>query len=68
MTITLDDEIDIARGDMLRRRAIARRSPINLRPIWSGCRSENLLPGRSYLLKINHCTLAATVTDLKQSA
>ena len=27
--------------------------------------NEPLLPGRSYLMKINHCTIAATVTELK---
>ena len=33
--------------------ATAPRSPTNSRPTWSGCRASKLLPGRSYLMKIN---------------
>jgi len=65
ITITLTDEIDIARGDMLAelrdRPQVADQFAAHL--VWMG--SEHLLPGRSYLMKINHCTVAATVTDLK---
>jgi bifunctional enzyme CysN/CysC len=63
--ITLADEIDIARGDMLAalrdRPQIGEQFAAHL--VWMG--SENLFPGRSYLLKINHCTIVATVTELK---
>jgi bifunctional enzyme CysN/CysC len=65
VTVTLANEIDIARGDML--------APARARPqvadqfaahlVWMS--AEPLLPGRSYLMKINHVTLAATVTELK---
>jgi bifunctional enzyme CysN/CysC len=65
VTVTLADEIDIARGDML--------APLGDRPqvadqfaahlVWMS--SEKLLPGRSYLIKMNGSTLAATVTELK---
>jgi bifunctional enzyme CysN/CysC len=65
ITVTLVDEIDVARGDMFvaaRERAqIADQFAAQL--IWMS--NERLLPGRSYLMKINHCTLAATVTELK---
>ena len=65
VTVTLANEIDIARGDML--------APAGARPqladqfaahlVWMS--TEPLLPGRSYLMKINHVTLGATVTELK---
>jgi len=63
--LTLADEIDIARGDML---AAARARPpvadqFAARIVWMS--SEPLLPGRSYLMKINHNAVPATVTDLK---
>ena len=45
VTITLADEIDVARGDMFARRASARRSPTSSPRIWSGWRSEPLFPG-----------------------
>jgi bifunctional enzyme CysN/CysC len=65
VTITLADEIDIARGDMFaavrERPQVADQFAAHL--VWMS--SENLFPGRSYLLKINNITLAATVTELK---
>jgi bifunctional enzyme CysN/CysC len=65
VTITLADEIDIARGDMLSalrdRPQIADQFAAHL--VWMS--NEKLFPGRSYLMKINHDTLGATVTDLK---
>ncbi len=65
VTIALADEIDIARGDML---AALRDRPhvadqFAAHMVWMS--GEDLLPGRSYWMKINHCTLAATVTELK---
>jgi bifunctional enzyme CysN/CysC len=64
VTITLADEIDVARGDIL---AAARSRPqiadqFAAHLIWMSY--EKLLPGRSYLMKINHATVPATVTDL----
>jgi bifunctional enzyme CysN/CysC len=65
VTVTLANEIDIARGDML--------APARARPqvadqfaahlVWMS--AEPLLPGRSYLMKMNGVTLAAMVTELK---
>ncbi len=65
VTVTLADEIDIARGDML---AALRDRPqvadqFEARLVWMT--NERMFPGRSYLMKINSCTVAATVTDLK---
>jgi len=64
VTITLTDEIDIARGDMLAavrdRPQVADQFAAHL--VWMS--ADKLLPGRSYLMKINHATVAATVTDL----
>lgn len=63
--MTFADEIDVARGDML---AAARERPqvadqFAAHMVWMS--GEPLLPGRSYLMKINHNTLPATVTEIK---
>ncbi|MBX9709943.1 MAG: adenylyl-sulfate kinase, partial [Xanthobacteraceae bacterium] len=65
VTLTLFDEIDISRGDMI----CAPQSPaivadqIAAHLVWMS--AEKLLPGRSYLMKLNHVTVPATVTALK---
>ena len=65
VTVTLADEIDIARGDMLAalrdRPQIADQFVAHM--VWMS--SDRLFPGRSYFMKINNTTLAATVTELK---
>jgi bifunctional enzyme CysN/CysC len=65
VTVTLTDAIDIARGDMLAalrdRPQIADQFVAHL--VWMS--NEHLFPGRSYFMKINCCTLVATVTELK---
>jgi bifunctional enzyme CysN/CysC len=65
VTVTLADEIDIARGDMLAalrdRPQVADQFSAHL--VWMA--DERLFPGRSYLIKINSSTIAATVTELK---
>ena len=64
VTVTLADEIDIARGDMLAamrdRPLVADQFAAHL--VWLS--NDKLMPGRSYLMKINHATVAATVTDI----
>ncbi len=65
VTLTLEDEIDISRGDVL--------SPPEARPevsdqfqahlIWMS--EEPLLPGRPYLIKIGARTLSATATEIR---
>ncbi len=65
VTLTLTDETDVARGDML---AASRDRPqvtdqFAAHIVWMS--PEALLPGRSYLMKVNHNSVLATVTDLK---
>jgi bifunctional enzyme CysN/CysC len=65
VTVTLTEEIDVARGDMF---ASARERPqvadqFAAHLIWMS--GDQLLPERSYLMAINNCTLTATVTALK---
>jgi len=65
ITICLEDEIDISRGDVI--------AKLNERPettdqfqahvIWM--HEEHLLPGRPYLIKTNNQTTEGTVTELK---
>jgi bifunctional enzyme CysN/CysC len=65
VTLTLADEIDVGRGDMFAavRDRPASSDQFSAHLFWMS--NERLLPGRSYLMKIGHRTLAATVTDLK---
>ena len=64
-TLTLTDDVDLARGDMLvdpkHRPTVADQFAAHV--IWMG--EEPLLPGRSYLLKLATRTLPATITALK---
>ena len=65
VTVTLVDEIDVARGDMLAvprdRAAVADQFAAHL--VWMA--PEKLHPGRPYLMMINNNTVTATVTELK---
>ncbi|MTI42784.1 bifunctional enzyme CysN/CysC [Roseibium hamelinense] len=65
VTLTLEDEIDISRGDLLSapegRPDVADQMAAHL--IWMS--EDALLPGRSYLLKIGPKTVNATVTEIK---
>jgi len=65
VTVTLADEVDISRGDVLARPdarpEVADQFTAHL--IWMS--SEPMLPGRSYLIKIGSRTTPASVTDLK---
>lgn len=65
VTITLDDEIDISRGDML---ASSTDRPdctdqFEAKLIWM--HEEPLLPSRNYLMKLGSTTVSAQVSDLK---
>ena len=67
VTLVLDREIDISRGDVL---ASAENRPevsdqFAAEILWMN--DEALLPGRSYLLKIGTATTPATVSALKHS-
>ena len=65
VTLTLADEIDVSRGDVL--------APPNARPelsdqfaahlLWMA--EDELLPGRQYLIKIGSKTVSASITELK---
>ena len=65
ISITLDDEIDISRGDLI----VAANQPAEVADqfdatvVWMN--ESPLLPGRSYLLKIGTKTVTATVSPLK---
>jgi bifunctional enzyme CysN/CysC len=65
VTLTLTDNADVARGDML---AAARNRPtvadqFAAQLLWMS--DKPLLPERTYRIEINACTLDATVTALK---
>ena len=65
VTITLDDEIDVSRGDLV----VAANQPAEIADqfeatvVWMS--EAPLLPGRSYFLKIGTKTVTATVAPLK---
>ncbi|MEQ1930037.1 MAG: sulfate adenylyltransferase subunit CysN [Parvularculaceae bacterium] len=65
VTLTLFDEIDISRGDMI----CAGRAPAEqtdrfaAHVLWMN--DEEMIPGRQYLLKTATRTVAATITELK---
>jgi bifunctional enzyme CysN/CysC len=65
VTLTLADEVDIARGDVLShptsRPEVADQFTANV--IWMS--ADPMLPGRSYLMKIGARTVPASVTELK---
>jgi bifunctional enzyme CysN/CysC len=65
VTLTLADEVDISRGDLL---ADASQRPevtdqFAAHILWMA--EDDMLPGRQYLLKIGARTVPATVTELK---
>ncbi|MGX1306207.1 bifunctional enzyme CysN/CysC [Amorphus suaedae] len=66
VTLTLDDEIDISRGDVLAK--AAERPEVSdqfaARLIWMQ-EDHPLIPGRPYLMKCGARTVSATVTELK---
>ena len=65
VTLTLADEVDIARGDLLAapqdRPQVADQFAAHL--IWMA--DEKMLPGRSYLMKIGAQLVPASITELK---
>jgi bifunctional enzyme CysN/CysC len=65
VTLTLDDEVDVSRGDVF---AAATEPPpvadqFEATIIWM--HERPMLPGRSYLMKIGTQTITATITPLK---
>jgi bifunctional enzyme CysN/CysC len=62
VTLTLADEIDISRGDLISRADARRRGrPVRATIVWM--HDEPLLPGRAYLLKIGAQTVTASSRD-----
>ena len=65
ITLTLENEIDISRGDLLCRTndLAGTTDQFEATTIWMD--DHELLPGRPYLIKIGHRTVPALVTRLK---
>ncbi|MCA3368666.1 MAG: sulfate adenylyltransferase subunit CysN [Roseomonas sp.] len=65
VTLTLTDEIDVARGDMLVAPSARPETTDQFAAdiLWMG--NEPMLPGRDYLLRIGHAWTAARVTSLR---
>ncbi|MCC4264635.1 sulfate adenylyltransferase subunit CysN [Oceanimonas baumannii] len=65
VTLTLTDEIDISRGDIISTAddPIATADQFETTLVWM--HEDALLPGRPYLLKIGTKTVTATITDIK---
>ena len=65
VTLTLSDEIDASRGDVIcaadARPEVSDQVAANL--LWMA--EEEMLPGRPYMLKIGAATIPAQITDLK---
>lgn len=65
ITLTLEDEIDISRGDLLcessKPASVANQFEVTI--VWMS--DEPLLAGRTYLMKIGTRTVATTVTEIK---
>ena len=65
VTLTLADEIDISRGDMISRADAPAEVADQFEATIVWMADEAMLPGRPYLLKIGACTVNAQVGDLK---
>ena len=65
VTLTLDNEIDISRGDMLcdPLNRPAHADQLEARVVWM--HDDVLLPGRSYLMKSGATTVPVQISDLK---
>ena len=65
VTLTLDREIDVSRGDLITAAAqpAGAADQFEVRLVWM--HSDPLLPGRPYLIKLGSSTAACTVTHIK---
>ncbi|MBU1305616.1 MAG: sulfate adenylyltransferase subunit CysN [Alphaproteobacteria bacterium] len=65
VTLVLDREVDISRGDVLSRPGETPEysNQFQARVVWMS--EEPAYPGRSYLLKVGSQVISATITDLK---
>ena len=65
ITLTLKDEIDISRGDVISTTETPASSANQFESTIVWMNDEPLLPGRQYLLKCGTSTSTATITDIK---
>jgi bifunctional enzyme CysN/CysC len=65
VTLTLEDEIDLSRGDLLVRPEMPAEFADQFAAHLVWMKDEPLVPGRSYWLKLGTRTVSATVTALK---
>lgn len=65
VTLTLSDEIDISRGDMISTTDAPASSADQFESTIVWMDEDELLPGRPYLLKIGTQTVTTTITDIK---
>jgi bifunctional enzyme CysN/CysC len=65
ITLTLTDEIDISRGDVISRADASAEVADQFEATIVWMSDEPMLPGRPYLLKVGACTLNAQVGELK---
>jgi len=65
VTLTLEDEIDISRGDVITAAEAAAcvADQVSAHVIWLG--DEPMLPGRPYLIRVGTQTATATISQLK---
>jgi bifunctional enzyme CysN/CysC len=65
VTLTLNDEIDISRGDVISTNEAPAHSADQFETTLVWMHENELLPGRPYLLKIGTQTVTATITKIK---
>ena len=65
ITLTMTDEIDISRGDVISTVAAPAEIADQFECTVNWMHEEALLPGRPYLMKIGTRTVTATITDIK---
>jgi len=65
VTLTLADEIDISRGDVISTAEAPAGTSDQFEAALVWMHEEPMLPGRNYLLKIGAKTVTATVTEIK---
>ena len=65
VTLTLNDEIDISRGDVICKtdEPIAQADQFQAHILWMD--EANMFPGRQYLIKFNNKTVPGSITTLK---
>ncbi|MEQ1808466.1 MAG: sulfate adenylyltransferase subunit CysN [Terricaulis sp.] len=65
VTLTLTDEVDCSRGDVITAAAAPAESADQFEATIIWMNDEHLLPGRSYLLKLGAKVVGAQITDIK---